>query len=226
MSPEEINVIGSEDEGLNDVTVFAERSASALTGGASISGRRHSSILKGNLGLMVMFAVGIGCVYLLSLRKGPAAASADQQTAELQVDDALTRLGKSGLTPLPGQAKASSLVNTFYLQAKQRQIPLDQLARNPFTFTQPGPIEPVVKKVEKEPVEEDKAGQALEEAVAEARLLSLQSILSGSAGATAMISNNLLTEGQKIGSWTLSKIRSNDVVLTWKEHEYVLKMPK
>jgi len=49
-------------------------------------------------------------------------------------------------------------------------------------------------------------------------------VLSGSSGRFATISNNLLTEGQTISGWTVSKIIPGEVVLTWRDQTHVLKM--
>ena len=192
----------------------------------SAPGRSRQSLLRGNLALVVMFAGGLAAVYLLSLREGPAAASAEQRTAELAVDEALSRLGKGDPESSQPQSRAEDVVATFYLQARQRQIPLADLQRNPFrceVYSTRG-TEARSRK-EQTPPQDTSQAKALSDAMAEAKGLTLQSILTGSAGATAMISNNLLTEGQKIRGWTVSKIGTRQVVLTWKEHQHVLKMP-
>ena len=198
------------------------RPAPAAEGGSTARSLRKISLLNGNLGLLLMFAAGIGAIYLLSLRKGPASATADLRTAELQVDEAISRFG------LRGDAKttsASAVVSQFYLQTKQRQIPADQLGQNPFVFRMPN--QPVVTP---EDAGQTKADEEVEKADAEAmeevRLLQLQSILSGANGATAMISSNLLTEGQKIRGWTLTKIEGDRVILQFKENQHILRLPK
>jgi len=198
------------------------RPAPAAEGGSTARSLRKISLLNGNLGLLLMFAAGIGAIYLLSLRKGPASATADLRTAELQVDEAISRFG------LKGDAKttsASAVVSQFYLQTKQRQIPADQLGQNPFVFRMPN--QPVVTP---EDAGQTKADEEVEKADAEAmeevRLLQLQSILSGANGATAMISSNLLTEGQKIRGWTLTKIEGDRVILQFKENQHILRLPK
>jgi len=187
------------------------------------SGRRRGlpklSLLNGNLGLLAMFAAGIGAIYLLSLRTGPASASAETKSAELQVDDALTRLSKGDSTTV----KASTVVSTFYLQARQRQIPVEHLVQNPFVFRLPVVAPIMTAKVEK-PVVETPPDELM--ALEEVRNLRLQSIMQGSGGATAMITNNLLTEGQKIRGWTVKKIDADQVLLTFQEHEHVLKLPR
>ena len=41
----------------------------------------------------------------------------------------------------------------------------------------------------------------------------------------AMISNNLLREGQDIGGWTVVRIQPKEVVLGWQDKQYVLTPP-
>ena len=178
------------------------------------------SLLNGNLGLVAMFAAGIGAIYLLSLRTGPATASAESKSAEVQVDDALTRLTKGD----PNNLKASTVVSTFYLQARQRQIPLEGLRQNPFVFRMPAQAAVVPATGPAQPVVETQPDELA--ALDEVRHLRLQSVMQGSGGATAMISNNLLTEGQKIRGWTVKKIGSDRVLLIFQSHEHVLTLPR
>lgn len=191
----------------------------ASEGGGAVRRLKKISLLNGNLGLLLMFAAGIGAIYLLSLRKGPAEASADLRTAELQVNEALARFGLQGDT---NKTSASAVVASFYLQTKQRQIPVDH---NPFVFRLPN--QPVVSQ---EDADQKRADEEIEKAEAEAledvKMLQLQSILTGANGATAMISNNLLTEGQKIQGWTVTKIEADRVILQFKERQHILRLPK
>ena len=53
----------------------------------------------------------------------------------------------------------------------------------------------------------------------------LQSILFGEQ-TVAVISNNLLTEGQQIDGWTVTQIRRRSVTLKWKDKTFVLEMQK
>ena len=179
---------------------------------------------KANLVLVGLFAAGLMCLYLLSLRGGPAKASAEQSTAELQVDAALVHFVK---TPVNSKRRdlAKSLVRQFYLDVKQRQIPLSDLLDNPFVFVPlPGTAKqgPAAPAAAPKPVVDIAEAQAMESV----NKLQLQSILMGSHGATAMISNNLLTEGQTIVGWKVSEIRSREVILTRGNKTYVLKMRK
>ena len=177
----------------------------------------------GNLLLVGLFAAGIACVYFLSLRGGPTKASAEQVAAESKVDIALQQLD---LVAGAGERdKAQAVVDAFYYEAKQRQIPLADLKRNAFVFEPAGrtgisranPADPSFKRP-------DPSAVAQSEALDAVRRLRLQSVMAGPRGATAMVSNNLLAEGQSINGWTVVKIKPTEVVLQWNDQQYVLKM--
>ena len=188
--------------------------------------RKRISLSKENALLAGLFAAGMIVVYLLGLRGGPAEASASQRAAERQVDSALQQLDRMLPASTSGPSKAKQVVDTFYYEARQRQIPIEQLSGNPFVFTLPAP--------RAEPLRTTSTGTPLPKAQPEAdgdalecvRRLSLQSVLMGTHGATAMISNNMLTEGQEIQGWTVKTILPREVILTWKDRQYVLSMPK
>lgn len=178
---------------------------------------------KGNILLACLFAAGIGCVYLLRLSGGPQTASAQQQMNESQVNAVLAAISA------PAGAKdtsAASVVAAFYMQASQRQLPLADLHANPFIY-QPPPTKVLAPATTQPVVSQETAkntAQVLETQMQAAKTLTLQSVLTGAAGATAVISNNLLMEGQTIRGWTISKIGPKEVLLTWKEQTFVLKM--
>ncbi len=176
-----------------------------------------------NLILAILFAAGIFGVYLLSLNGGLAKASAQQQAVETSVDNALVLLNNSTLNKKESKEE-KEIVQAFYYEARQRQIPLKNLKTNPFVYEPPrySPASPY--KADKIQIIEPQQEPDVLSAYETAEKLTLQSVLKGSSGATAMISNNLLAEGQKIGPWTVSEIRNRKVILRWGEHEYVLEM--
>lgn len=186
------------------------------------AGRKSLAGLSGsNLVLVVLFAAGIAGVYLLSLRGGPAKSSAEQQAMELKVDTALTQLKTSRSDGKQGR-KGLSILDTSYYDMKQRQVAADNLRSNPFVFAlgKAG----VVKTggPAGSGFDESRSSEKLQEMQLSAQGLKLQSVLVGRHGATAMISNNLISEGQIISGWRVAKIRPRQVVLTWKEHKHLL----
>jgi len=178
-------------------------------GGASLS----------NILLAAAFAAGVAGLWVLTRQSSPARASAEDKLAELRVDSALSAL----LNVSAESSRATEVVNTFYYQARQRQIPPSGLRGNPFVFSPPArpkATQPLAKKPPP-PVKVEKEDKHQLE---EVKKLVLQSVLIGSREPVAMISNNLLTEGQKIAGWTLTKIEPRKVTLTWKDKTYVLRM--
>lgn len=189
------------------------------------SGHRFARRLNmPNLVLAGLFMGGIACLYLMSLHVGPKTASADEQNAEAKMDAALTQLSAMPKAAQL-QKETNAIVNTFYYEAKQRQIPIEQLEGNPFIYTPP--VDDL-----KPPASSDDAPapppvpQGAAEAMAAVQQLKLQSVLSGTHGATAMISNNLLSEGQVINGWTVKTIEPRQVLLTWSDQQYLLRMPR
>ncbi len=190
----------------------------------------RSAALKDNALVIGLFFAGIAAVYLLSLRGGPSEASAEQRAAEEQVESALDQLGRLPTGSAPGSKRAMEVVNTFYYEASQRQISPDHLRDNPFVFHPPTRAEAPEKTTPDPQPQEDPRVAArekrLSEAVQAAKSLHLQSILKGSDGAKALISNNLLSEGDLIQGWTIRRIEPKQVLLDWKDHTYVLEMQK
>jgi len=208
---------------MSDRDVGIDQSASAQSADGSMcppvpgvgTSRRPATkrkpITTGNLVLIGLFAAGIGCLYLLSLRVGPQQASAAEQAVAAEVDAAIQRMK----TPVAKRNETSTVVDTFYYEASQRQVPVDQLGRNAFVY---GSTLPKSDAINQADFGED------DTALATAGKLELQSVLTGSAGAKVMISNNVLAEGQTIEGWTVKHIGAREVTLVRGELEYVLRM--
>ncbi len=179
--------------------------------------------VSANMLLMGLFVAGIACLWMLSLRKGPATASAQETVVESTVDTALAEL-----TPTTGKnsKETAAVLDTFYYEAKHRQIPQGRLKANPFVYAMPQKAvaaapEPQATPAPRAPVA---VSAETQEAMAAVKKLSLQSVLMGNHQTVAMISNNLLGEGQTIEGWTVSSIESRTVTLTWKDQKYMLQM--
>jgi len=220
MSPEKLTITG--DAG-------GEPSARRRTGSGAI-GQAKSAGLKArlsktNLLLAGMFTAGLACMYLLWTQGGPPKASAQENTTEARVASTLSSITAKAMRQ--DGSKNIAVIEALRYEAKHRQLPLSSLQCNPFIFT-PAPLPAHEEGVdgatgEKRTTNAPTGSHA--QALLEVKKLSLQTILTGSNGSTAMISNNLLAEGQTIGGWTVSKISPNEVLLTWKDKTYVLRLP-
>ena len=194
--------------------------------------RNMGQMNRATIALIALFLGGAAMIYGLSLRKGPAEASAELQTAEAQVDSAILRLStappKDPSEPMAGRVTRELLKN-FCSQVKERQIPAQALQKDPFVFVPPPPrlgttISPRLAR--EAVVRTGPRQESLAEATRRFNGFNLQSIMmSPRGGGTAIISNNLLTAGQSIAGFTVKSIQPKAVVLTWKDKEFTLEMP-
>lgn len=177
---------------------------------------------KDHLVLAGMAIVAMGCILALSARHGPARASAQQMAVEQQVEGAIEKLAAPDGGTDPESCRAQAVIATFYCQAEQRQVPRHKLQCNPFVFQTP------YRTPKPRPIKASAAAlqpsAAVAEALAAAKTFTLQSILVGSHSRTAMISNNLLSKGQRIQGWTVVEIHPRQVELRWKDKICRLKM--
>jgi len=179
-------------------------------------------VALGNFVLAGLFVAAIGCLYLLSLRGGPQEASADQRQAEARVDAALVQMNAAS-SARAGKDETTTVVDTFYYEAKQRQIPIETIAGNAFIYHPPGATQ---DEQALNPNPEDQPDPQRAQELAEVRQLKLQSVLMGPQGARAMISNNVLAKGQTISGWTIESIKPREVLLSREGQTYLLQMPR
>lgn len=187
--------------------------------------RRNPFLTRGNLLMAVLFAGGIAGVYALSLRMGPARAMASQMQAHSRVDAALNALNvldAKGSVEMHKRNSARAIVNEFYMAAKQRQVQAEALQGNPFIRQDPRKAQAEAPGAPVEP--ETKPAEDMAASLQAVKTLKLQSVLVGKE-TIAVISNNLLTVGQTIKGWKVTRIDAREVELTWKEQTYILRMP-
>jgi hypothetical protein len=186
--------------------------------------KKKSAVLsRNNLVLAGLFAAGIVVIALLHFKAGPKSAQAASAANDTQMDTLLATLTQ--VKKDCRSAAADSIINRFYYEAKQRQVPPGQLAGNPFHLVLPDPPpEPSPSENTAPAAAADPQAEALAEAQESIRDLTLQSVLTGSAGATAIVSNNVLTVGQNVCGWTVVEIAPRRVVLQWKSHRHILTM--
>lgn len=189
-----------------------------------------AQMLRANIVMGVLLAAGAVTVYALRWHKGPQAASAQQQQVDSQVECAILRYatdGGTGSAPATGKG-TKDVIQSFYDQVAEKQVPLKDLRKNPFRFVKPIQVAAASRPSDaglqaaippKPLVDESEVA-----AQAALRKLHLQSVMMGGNGGTAIISNNLLTIGQKIECFTVVSITQEAVVLKCQDKEYVLKM--
>jgi len=230
MTEQETNLGDGSDQagGVNDMTSRREDQWVQASGSGTEKRPRLQIPGGGSLMLVGLFLAGIAGLYVLSRSSGPASASASdaERLVEARVDSVLLTLGspaESTRTP-----EGLKVAERFYHDSRSRQIPLRDLQTNPFAFKVPPNLRKIIAKPKKIEVKKPTVSAEWKEAAAAAKRMQLQSILSSTHGKrkVAMISNNLLTEGQQIDGWTVVQIQPRSVTLKWKDRTFVLRMPE
>ena len=182
-------------------------------------------LTPGNLMLVAAFAAGFVVLYGLRMRNGPASALADQNQVHAKVEAALNSLGTlPSEVDLQQKGTAKAIVNEFYTAARQRQVDRSALRGNPFQYESARAPEPTtapaapIQLRNEVPTDEKRALEAI-------KSFKLQSVLVGRQK-TAMISNNLVTEGSILAGWTVVRIGPREVELQWKDRTHELRMAK
>jgi hypothetical protein len=189
----------------------------------TMSRKKPSMLSRNNLVLAGLFLGGIVVIAVLHLKAGPRSAVAASTANDTQMDTLLATLTQ--VKNDCRSATSSSVIHQFYFEAKQRQVPPDQLASNPFRMILPqAPPPPAELQGPPKVAAPDPEVLALAEALDNIRDLTLQSVLTGSAGATAIVSNEVLTVGQNVRGWTVVEIAPRQVVLQWKSHRHIMTM--
>jgi hypothetical protein len=221
---------------MNDEGGPAPGDPAASTGDARSQrkGAGRARMARGNLLLVLLFLAGGAVVYGLSRRKAPAEATADQQIVEAQVDgviDRFTKVGAGGAGQAEKGQVTRALLQSFYAEIAERQVPLRKLKKDPFVFVLPATAQPMPGtgrpgSAHVGSAADDAQEQTVQEAEARFHGLHLQSIMMGqhSRQATAIISNNLVTVGQTVEGFTIKSINPKAVVLSWQGRQFVLEM--
>jgi hypothetical protein len=178
----------------------------------------------------LMFLGGLTWVFFASRQFTPVEMSEEDRKNQTYIDAGLQNMMKISSGKEKHREKMRGMIRSIYFEAKNRQIPMDELKHNPFVF------EPAVAKAPKpEPVktrpvdtpkrkpEDDKPPEPVEQPPP-IDGLRLQSVLLGNP-ASAMISGSMVNEGQTLQGWKIVKIEASRVVLQWKDRQYVLRMP-
>jgi hypothetical protein len=190
-----------------------------------VSGRREPN--KGALGFLGLLLICGTAFYFFYLRNGPASVSAAtqvQKAASSTIDEFLH--GNGGNAHLMAQTLRDSqkVVSEFQASSRKFQIPLGELATNPFRLHAP--------EAKARQNDDESAARSREQMLAdkariqrEAGALELQSVLRGGYSA-CMINNNLCRLGDQVGNFTVDEIRARTVIVHQGPYRFELAMKK
>jgi hypothetical protein len=169
-------------------------------------------------GVILLGAAGY---YLMYARTGPqtaAAATAESEQADQTINQFLSS-GEANAREMRKLRETTDKVVAQFQGAAPTQVPVNELQANPFKYAQENDEATNAAAAQKKRDEERAA------AVAAAQTLQLQTILSG-AKKTCMINNQMYTEGQSVGGFTIETISADGVVVKSGAYRFKLKMQR
>lgn len=191
--------------------------------GAFVSAPRKPAD-KGAIGVLMLLVAFGGGLYFMYLHNGPASANGatrEQAAAATTIDEFLKGNGSSQLMEQTLR-DTEKVVREFQSTSIKPQVPVSELATNPFRIKTP---EPGAK-------EDDSALRSHEQMMAErarisheAAALELQSVMHGSHSA-CMVNNSMYHVGDTIGSFQVDEIRTRSVIVKQGQYRFELTMKR
>lgn len=202
----------------------SEASRPAPSRKATTDGLVKNYLTSANLVLVGLFTFGLVALYLMGMTGKPQTASAEQVLEDLKVDATIEQFRKAQ-NSATWETEISDVTDTIYYEAEQRQVPLAMLSGNPFVYVPPGAEDSRLPGQGFSGISND-SPLDLSVALARARSLRLQSVLTGSSENRALIDGKMVAEGETISGWTVVSIERRIVVLQWKDQRFELPMPR
>jgi hypothetical protein len=214
---------GQDDGGLG--ASLAGEETTFVTGGAERQPVSRGTVVV--TGLLLACGAATGFMYLRGGPRGAEAATPDAQQADATIQKFIS--GNQANAGLMKQLlkDTEKVVQQFRQQPTKTQVPLQQLATNPFRKDEAKPSEDAAAKLaEAARLAAEAARQKQREAaVAASNALRLQTIIHRDpTKATCMINNTLYRQGQKVDVFTIDEIRPDGVYISSGPDKFVLKM--
>jgi preprotein translocase subunit SecG len=173
------------------------------------------SVRRSTTLLVVLFAFGFLCLWLMIKKSSPqiaAASSGQVGTEETQIEMAITRLVGVRAEMF---SRMDDIVKKFYEFSDVQQIKVDELAKNPFKRERfVGYLE------EKSDTETMRQGQLIHQT----KDMQLLSIVATDTGKCCVIDDRRLYEGDSIRGFNVRKISDSTVLLESNGVEIILKL--
>lgn len=190
------------------------------------SASRKPKINGSTIALVVAFAAGLVVLYFLGLGNKPRAATAEQvQQQQLVSNKIEALLGDKNKVNEFGKFLDDSARLVDRLKQYFASISIPELNVNPFERDMPRTEAVAIKDpFPKQPdiiTEDPVAAREMREAGAYFATLKLQMTMMGSPS-VAMINNSMCTPGTKLKMFTITEIKPDCVILTFKEQTYTL----
>jgi len=201
--------------------------AAGDTGAPSSAEESANAQKRANIVLAVLFLAGMALVYFMSMNNETIKADPLETASETIVNHAVKQFQSNGGGVTGIDTTDTDKFNTSPVElaremitgTAERQVPLKELKSNPFVLA-PGKRTEPEKPKETKPTGLTPAATAVQKAEA----LQLQSIVIANDRSLAIVSDRLLTVGQKISGWRVHEIGNGRVLLKQGDLTYVLRV--
>jgi preprotein translocase subunit SecG len=172
---------------------------------------RQGQLRQSTYLLIVLFVIGVFCLFFMIKKSSPSTASAKHPSAE-KIEQTQIEAAIAKITGIRSQVFSSleKIVKKFYEFADFEQVDVDELAKNPFRQ------EDLLTDIRAD-------NERLEPVVAQSEL-ELLTIMVDEKGICCMINDTLLREGDTINGLTVEEITDKTVTLSNDETQIVLKL--
>lgn len=196
-------------------------------------GRTHlPAINQGTLLIILVTLVAAGALYAMRATRGDLGGGSAGKAVEAKIEQALAKLTRPEALrsddPLLTRnlarlfADTDAIIDIFAVDPAEQQVPMAELKKNPFrmlTAASPHDPDAALRQAER-----DRA-KLKKQLTDEYQALRLQSV-SGGRLPIAMIGNNMYREGDRLGSFLVRRIRTEDLAVELLAHDmlFVLRM--
>ena len=176
--------------------------------GEFVVGPTKKASSTGTIGVVGLLAVLAGGVWFVSMRGGPQTASAAEEDSAAEISTFISE-GQRHVTLMKQVLQNTpQVVQRFRESSRNAQVPLGDLARNPFQRI----VEQPAVAVETDAGSRRRKDEERAAALQSARTLTLQTVSYGTSR-LALINGQMLREGQTISDFTVDEIRPQSVVV-------------
>jgi len=172
------------------------------------------NLRRSSITLMILFSIGILCLWGMIKKTGPKQAVAS--TEEAQIEDAIAQL--TGIKT-EMNSRMDEVVDKFYQFSNVEQVDVDELKKNPFLYD--FTFETEDNELDKYTVNREVLKQELWDKVSGMRLWS---VMESPQGSCCMIDDEVLYEGDKIQDLVVTMIGDDFVELSSMGMKVKLKM--
>ncbi len=187
---------------------------------------RTGKLGEGMIVLGVVLAVAAGALWVMRA-SGAVNVTEPASAIELKIEQALAQMTGQSMPAASDDLgtwinDSDSLIQRFNDDGTEKQVPLNDLVRNPFALARGKPTAEAGPTAAVDP-EAQRRQQRVRDLRNELQGLELQTVMSGRSP-LAVISGQVVREGQTLGSFTIASIEPRTAILTAEGNTYRLSM--